>query len=99
MDGEPLHEPREIIAVLERMRARAGSLPAISHLTPAERTITELIAQGATNREIGARLDLDEATVNAHVAALVSSYVGSRRAEVASILLEHLTTTHAVTAP
>jgi DNA-binding NarL/FixJ family response regulator len=99
MDGKPLHEPGEIVRVLERMRARAGSVPAISHLTPVERRITELIATGATNREITACLELDEATVNAHAAALVSSYVGSRRAEIAGILLKHLDAAHATTAP
>jgi DNA-binding CsgD family transcriptional regulator len=99
MEGEPLHEPREIVRMLERMRERAGSVPAISHLTPAEHRITELIAGGATNREIAACLELDEATVNAHVAALVSSYVGSRRAEIAGILLKHFAATHAAAAP
>ncbi|HSK98130.1 MAG TPA: response regulator transcription factor [Euzebyales bacterium] len=97
--GEPLHDPREIARALDRMRVRAGTRAVASHLTPIERSVTELIARGATNREIVTRLEIDEAVLNDQLTALVSDHVGGRRAEVADILLRHLAPAQVAPAP
>jgi two-component system response regulator DevR len=89
MSGLSLHDPCEVARVLEKMRADAGSRPTGSSLTSTERRIVQMIAQGATNREIATRIGLDETTINAHVSAMLSTRLGGRRAELADILAEH----------
>jgi DNA-binding NarL/FixJ family response regulator len=50
-------------------------------LTPREREVAELIADGYTTREIGAQLYITEDTVNTHVRAMMRKFdVTSRRA-------------------
>jgi DNA-binding NarL/FixJ family response regulator len=90
MAGEPLHNPRETVAVLEQMRERVASAPAIARLTPTERRITEMIADGATNGAISERTGMDPTTVNHQVVALLSTRVNGTRGEVAGILAERL---------
>jgi two-component system, NarL family, response regulator DevR len=89
MSGLSLHDPFEVARVLEKMRADAGSRPMGTSLTSTERRIVQMIAKGATNREIATRIGLDETTINAHVSAMLSTRLGGRRAELADILAEH----------
>jgi DNA-binding NarL/FixJ family response regulator len=89
MAGESLHDPCQVAHMLELMRSHAGSRPTGTSLTPTERRIVQMIAQGATNREIAKRVGLDESTINAHVWAMLSTRLGGRRAELAGILVDH----------
>jgi two-component system, NarL family, response regulator DevR len=43
----------------------------VGELTPRERSVLELIAQGKSNRQIGQRLDLTEGTVKGYVSAIL----------------------------
>lgn len=44
----------------------------LSALSPRERTVATLVAQGLTNREVAARLYLSERTVESHVSAVLT---------------------------
>ena len=70
--------------VLERLRA--GDEPAdprYDSLSPQERRILELIADGLTNRQIGDEMFLAEKTVKNYVSSLLHKLGFARRTEAA----------------
>lgn len=65
---------------------------AVQALAPGrERTLT-LIADGKTNKEIGAELQLAEKTVKDHASCILSKLEVARRAEAGAYLARHTTT-------
>ena len=81
--GRSLLDPEVTAKVLERLRAGpagAGEPP----LTDREQEILRLIADGATNREIGERLYLAEKTVRNYVSGLLAKLGVQRRSEAAA---------------
>ena len=62
----------------------AGSMGAIEDLSPREREVLELMAQGLRNREIAERLFLSEATIKTHVRHLLEKLRLRNRAEAAA---------------
>jgi DNA-binding NarL/FixJ family response regulator len=62
----------------------AGSMGAIDELSPREREVLELMAQGLRNREIAERLFLSEATIKTHVRHLLDKLRLRNRAEAAA---------------
>jgi DNA-binding NarL/FixJ family response regulator len=57
--------------VIERMASEPVADPSaadrLSELTPREREVLELVAQGLSNREIAAAFTIEESTVKTHV--------------------------------
>jgi two-component system NarL family response regulator len=62
----------------------AGSMGAIEDLSPREREVLELMAEGLRNREIAERLFLSEATIKTHVRHLLDKLRLRNRAEAAA---------------
>ncbi|MGW5418596.1 response regulator transcription factor, partial [Actinomadura geliboluensis] len=58
-------------------------------LTPAERRVAALVAEGATNREAAARLFLSPATVGTHVMHVFQKLGVNSRVQLARLYLEH----------
>ncbi len=85
--GGSLLDPAVTRAVLDRLRAPA-SVGVLSGLTEQERRILELIGEGLTNREIGARMHLAEKTVKNYVSTLLSKLGLQRRTQVAVLATE-----------
>lgn len=56
----------------------------VNALTPREAQVLELIAEGLTNREIGARLFISPKTASVHVSAILAKIGASNRAEAAA---------------
>ena len=54
-------------------------------LTPRERQVLELVAQGATNREIGASLFMAEKTASVHVSRILAKLDVRSRTEAAGV--------------
>jgi DNA-binding NarL/FixJ family response regulator len=82
--GGSLLDPRATALVLERLRR--GSEPAdprYASLSPQEQRILALIADGLTNRQIGAELFLAEKTVKNYVSSLLHKLGFARRTEAA----------------
>lgn len=79
--GESLLDPSLTQKVLERLRAPEDD--ELAGLTPQERKILDLIAEGLTNRQIGERMFLAEKTVKNYVSNLLSKLGMSRRTEAA----------------
>ena len=79
--GESLLDPSLTQKVLERLRSPEDD--ELAGLTPQERKILDLIAEGLTNRQIGERMFLAEKTVKNYVSNLLSKLGMSRRTEAA----------------
>jgi DNA-binding NarL/FixJ family response regulator len=69
--GDALLSPSVTRRVIDRMAAQPlvgeGTDPRLEELTPREREVLELIAQGLSNPEIAAALTVEETTVKTHV--------------------------------
>ena len=71
-EGRSLLDPAVTQRVLDRRRDRGASEPAeLRSLTPQERRILALVAEGLTNRQIGEQLFLAEKTVKNYVTSIL----------------------------
>jgi DNA-binding CsgD family transcriptional regulator/tetratricopeptide (TPR) repeat protein len=87
----------EISALAERARLELGGEPAAAGqppapasedpfgLTPRERQVLALLAQGATNRQIGAALFMAEKTASVHVSRILAKLGVQGRTEAAAV--------------
>lgn len=83
--GGSLLDPAVTAALLERFRRLAsGDEHSPEPLTPQERRVLALIAEGRTNREIGEVLHITEKTVKNYVTTLLAKLQLRRRTEAAA---------------
>jgi DNA-binding NarL/FixJ family response regulator len=81
-EGQSLIDPALTARVMERLRGEQED-PRTAKLSPQERRILDLIAEGKTNRQIGAEMFLAEKTVKNYVSNLLQKMGFSRRTEAA----------------
>ena len=81
--GESLLDPTVTAKVLHRLRHPSEEDERLAKLTQQERRILDLIAEGATNRQIGTELHLAEKTVKNYVSNMLMKLGMSRRTEAA----------------
>jgi DNA-binding NarL/FixJ family response regulator len=84
--GGSLIDPMLMARLLERVRAgRAdhGDASVLEHLSPQERRLLDLLAEGLTNRQVAARMGLAEKTVKNYVSNLLRKLKMSSRTEAA----------------
>jgi DNA-binding NarL/FixJ family response regulator len=79
--GASLLDPIVTERVLERVRQGPREDPKLSALSPQERRILDLIAQGDTNRQIAEALFLSEKTVKNYVSNLLGKLGMERRTQ------------------
>lgn len=86
---------RVSIAAPARRRTMAGPalaggdsapLPGLRKLTPRELQVADLLAQGLTNRQIGARIAITERTVDTHVQRILAKLECASRVQVALLV-------------
>ena len=68
---------------IDRLRAGGPEDALLARLTERERRVLDLVAEGKTNREIGAELYLAEKTVKNYVSNILSKLGMQRRTEAA----------------
>jgi DNA-binding NarL/FixJ family response regulator len=81
--GQSLLDPAVTNRVLERLRNPPGEDERLARLTPQERRILMLIADGLTNRQIAAEIHLAEKTVKNYVSNLLAKLGMERRTQAA----------------
>ena len=96
--GHSLIDPTVASRVVEHMETQRRSLDAIAELTPQQRRIFFLIAEGMTNRQIAEHLVLAEKTVKNHVTGLLAR-LGLQHRTQAALLAVRLRGTEAPLAP
>jgi two-component system, NarL family, response regulator DevR len=82
-NGQSLLDPAVTGRVLERLRKGPEEDERLSKLSPQERNILELIADGLTNRQIAAKIHLAEKTVKNYVSNLLTKLGMERRTQAA----------------
>ena len=87
--GESLLDPGVTDKVLARMRQMAaGETDELAALSPQERRILGLIAEGKTNKEIAEEVFLSDKTVKNYVSSILSKLNLRRRSEAAAFIAE-----------
>jgi DNA-binding NarL/FixJ family response regulator len=81
--GESLLDPALTQKLIDRMRTGGPEDERLARLTERERRVLDLVAEGKTNREIGAELYLAEKTVKNYVSNILSKLGMQRRTEAA----------------
>ena len=86
--GDSLLDPSITERVLERVRrtAASGEQDELSHLTPQERRILALVADGKTNKEIAAEIFLSDKTVKNYVSSILDKLGLERRTQAAAFV-------------
>jgi DNA-binding NarL/FixJ family response regulator len=89
--GESLLDPAVTERVLERVRRMAAgeAHDELAALTPQERKILLLVAEGKTNKEIAAEVYLSDKTVKNYVSSILSKLDLERRAQAAAFVAKH----------
>ena len=85
-DGGALIDPTLMARLLERLRTgrvEEGDASALAQLSPQERRLLDLLAEGLTNRQVAARMGLAEKTVKNYVSNLLRKLNMSSRTEAA----------------
>lgn len=86
-DGRSLLDPEVTSRVLARLRGDTdAAAEPIEDLTPQERKILNLVAEGLTNRQIAEKVFLAEKTVKNYVSNILMKLGLSRRAEAAAYM-------------
>jgi DNA-binding NarL/FixJ family response regulator len=88
--GQQLMDPAAVARARERLRRGPEEDELIARLSPQERHVLELLADGLTNRQIGAQLYLAEKTVKNYVTSLLAKMGMARRTEAAVYAARHL---------
>jgi DNA-binding NarL/FixJ family response regulator len=81
--GQSLLDPAVTDRLLARFRTPAKTDERLARLTPQERRILALIADGLTNRQIGGEMHLAEKTVKNYVSSLLAKLGMQRRTQAA----------------
>jgi two-component system, NarL family, response regulator DevR len=82
-NGQSLLDPAVTGRVLERLRKGPEEDERLAKLSPQERNILELIADGLTNRQIASKIHLAEKTVKNYVSNLLTKLGMERRTQAA----------------
>jgi DNA-binding NarL/FixJ family response regulator len=87
--GASLMDPRTVARVVERIRKGPEEDPRTADLSPQERRILDLIADGRTNRQIAAQMILAEKTVKNYITSLLAKLQMTSRTEAAVYAARH----------
>ncbi|MFI6764795.1 response regulator [Streptomyces sp. NPDC050355] len=87
--GRSMLDPATTARLMRRLRGEEDEArpeeDALSGLSPREREILDLIGEGLTNRQIGARLYLSEKTIKNHISRMLSKLGVERRIQAAML--------------
>ncbi|WP_273700052.1 LuxR C-terminal-related transcriptional regulator [Actinomadura graeca] len=93
-----LEEPRQAAAAPSGPSAPSGPAGAAPELTPREREVARLVAQGMTNKRIAAALVIAPRTAEGHVEHILTKLGFTSRAQIAAWYTEQATASHAPSA-
>lgn len=83
--GKSILDPAITARVIQLLKTSGPGRDPLAVLAPQERRILALIAEGCTNKEVGARLEISEKTVRNAISVIFEKLHVTRRAEAAAI--------------
>ena len=83
--GKSILDPAVTARVMQLVKTGGSGREAFASLSPQEKRVLALIAEGCTNKEVGVRLGLSEKTVKNYLSTVFEKLHVSRRAEAAVI--------------
>ncbi|HUR60264.1 MAG TPA: response regulator transcription factor [Opitutaceae bacterium] len=83
--GKSILDPAVTARVMQMVKTGTGGRDALGSLSPQEKRVLALIAEGCTNKEVGVKLGLSEKTVKNYLSTVFEKLHVSRRAEAAVI--------------
>jgi two-component system response regulator DevR len=83
--GKSILDPAVTARVIQLFKATGSTRDALAVLSPQEKRVLALIAEGNTNKEVGAKLELSEKTVKNYLSTIFEKLHVTRRAEAAAI--------------
>lgn len=91
LDGKSILDPAVTRKVIDRVReGKSGeNKPSLDLLSPQERRVIALVAEGKTNKEIGAELNLSDKTVKNYLSNLMEKLNFTRRSQAAVFFAQH----------
>lgn len=87
--GKSILDPAVTARVMQMARASSPGRDAFDTLSPQEKRVLALIAEGCTNKEVGVRLGLSDKTVKNYLSTVFEKLQVSRRAEAAALYAQH----------
>jgi two-component system, NarL family, response regulator DevR len=83
--GKSILDPAVTARVMQMVKTGGPGRDALASLSPQEKRVLALIAEGCTNKEVGVKLGLSEKTVKNYLSTVFEKLHVSRRAEAAVI--------------
>ena len=83
--GKSILDPAVTARVMQMVKTGTSGRDALGSLSPQEKRVLALIAEGCTNKEVGVKLGLSEKTVKNYLSTVFEKLHVSRRAEAAVI--------------
>jgi len=83
-----LHAENVSAVVAGRSPIERRSIALIEPLTPRENEVLTMLAEGATNKEIAARLSISDHTVKFHVSSIISKLGATSRTEAVTLAIK-----------
>jgi two-component system, NarL family, response regulator DevR len=83
--GKSILDPAVTTRVMQMVRTGNSTRDGYTTLSPQEKRVLALIAEGCTNKEVGVKLGLSEKTVKNYLSTVFEKLQVSRRAEAAAI--------------
>lgn len=83
--GRSILDPAVTARVIQMVRTAAPGKDPFTELSPQEKRVLALVAEGCTNKEVAAKLELTEKTVRNYLSTLFEKLHVSRRAEAAAL--------------
>jgi two-component system response regulator DevR len=84
-EGKSILDPAVTARVMQLVKSGTSGRDPLAELSPQERRVLALIAEGKTNKEVGVELGLSEKTVKNYLSNIFEKLHVSRRAQAAAI--------------
>ncbi len=87
--GKSILDPAVTARVMRLLKTGGSANDALASLSPQERRVLALIAEGKTNKEVGLEMNLSEKTVKNYLANIFDKLDVSRRSQATAIFVQH----------